>query len=152
MFNGCYCLQRINNLGMFHPTQTVSRNIMGTNVFANCNSLTSLTFAANGAARNYSNQVIDLSGAVGFYLVDSGYPSTGGSTLADSVYNHASAVETINSLPDCSAVSSPSAPTNVIKFNAGAGANTAGGNISDLTAAEIAVATNKGWDVQLVTV
>ena len=62
-------------------------------------------------------------------------------------YNHDSAVETINSLPDTSAVSDPSAPTNKIYFTGAAGTNTDGGAISNLTAEEIAVATNKGWQV-----
>lgn len=60
-------------------------------------------------------------------------------------YNHDSAVETINTLPDCSATG-----TNTIKFKGTAGTNTDGGAISNLTAEEIAVATAKGWTVTLV--
>ena len=56
-------------------------------------------------------------------------------------------METINSLPDTSAVSLPSAPTNKIKFKGAAGSATDGGAINTLTAEEIAVATNKGWQV-----
>ena len=137
LFCNCESLPEILNLGIFHPTATVTNNMFRA-TFGNCYSLSRLTFAANGATRNYSHQGIDLSTYVGF--------SPAGS-VADSVYNHASAVETINSLPDCSAVSPPSNPTNMIQFKAGAGANTAGGSISDLTAAEIEVATNKGWQV-----
>lgn len=62
-----------------------------------------------------------------------------------SFYNHDSAVETINSLPDCSAYG-----TNTIKFEGQAGSATDGGAINTLTAEEIAVATAKGWTVSLV--
>ena len=58
-------------------------------------------------------------------------------------YNHDSAVETINSLPDTSAYG-----TNTIAFSAGiTGSETDGGALETLTSAEIAVAANKGWTV-----
>lgn len=60
-------------------------------------------------------------------------------------YNHDSAVETINSLPDVSAGSG-----NTIKFKGASGALTDGGAINTLTEAEIAVAAAKGWTVSLV--
>ena len=59
-------------------------------------------------------------------------------------YNHDSAVETINSLPDTSAYG-----TNTIKFKGASGALTDGGAINTLTEEEIAVATAKGWTVTL---
>ena len=59
-------------------------------------------------------------------------------------YNHDSAVNTINSLPDTSAYG-----TNVIKFKGAAGALTDGGAINTLTEEEIAVAAAKGWTVTL---
>ena len=65
-------------------------------------------------------------------------------------YNHNSAVETINSLPDCSAYCAETNKTNTIKFKKYSGALTDGGGINTLTAEEIAVATNKGWTVSLV--
>ena len=65
-------------------------------------------------------------------------------------YNHTSAVETINSLPDCSAYCAETNSTNTIKFEKFSGALTDGGGIDTLTAEEIAVATNKGWTVSLV--
>lgn len=65
--------------------------------------------------------------------------------IAYSRYNHDSAVETINSLPDTSATG-----TNTIKFKGAAGSLTDGGAIENLTAEEIAVATAKGWTVTLV--
>ena len=65
-----------------------------------------------------------------------------------SLYNHGSAVETINSLPDCSAYCG--ADMNTIKFKGEAGSATDGGAINTLTEEEIAVATAKGWTVSLV--
>lgn len=65
-------------------------------------------------------------------------------------YNHDSAVETINSLPDASAYLATAGGTNTIKFDGGSGAKTDGGAINTLTAEEIAVATAKGWTVSLV--
>ena len=60
-------------------------------------------------------------------------------------YNHDSAVNTINSLPDCSSGSG-----NTIKFDGDAGSKTDGGAINTLTEEEIAVATAKGWTVSFV--
>lgn len=67
--------------------------------------------------------------------------------LLYSRYNHTSAVETINSLPDCSAYCAETSNTNTITFKKYSGALTDGGGINTLTAEEIAVATNKGWTV-----
>lgn len=69
--------------------------------------------------------------------------------MSDSVYNHDSAVETINSLPDTSAYLASAGGTNTIKFKGASGSATAGGAINTLTEAEIAVATAKGWTVTL---
>lgn len=60
-------------------------------------------------------------------------------------YNHDSAVETINSLPDVS-----SGSNNIIRFDGASGSATDGGAINTLTADEIAVATAKGWTVEIV--
>ena len=62
--------------------------------------------------------------------------------VAYSRYNHDSAVNTINSLPDTSAYG-----TNTIKFLGASGELTDGGAINTLTEEEIAVATAKGWTV-----
>ena len=67
-----------------------------------------------------------------------------------SKYNHDSAVETINSLPDTSAYIATAGGTNTIKFKGGSGAKTDGGAISTLTEEEIAIAAAKGWTVTLV--
>lgn len=62
-------------------------------------------------------------------------------------YNHDSAVNTINSLPDTSAYLTTAGGTNTVKFKGTAGAKTDGGAINTLTAEEIAVATAKGWTI-----
>ena len=69
--------------------------------------------------------------------------------VAYSRYNHNSAVNTINSLPDTSAFLATKGGTNTIKFKGAAGSATDGGAINTLTAEEIAVATAKGWTVSL---
>lgn len=68
--------------------------------------------------------------------------------IAYSRYNHNSAVETINTLPQI-----PSDYTNAgntIKFKGASGSATDGGAINTLTEEEVAVATAKGWTVALV--
>ena len=62
--------------------------------------------------------------------------------VAYSRYNHDSAVETINTLPDVT-----SGSNNTIKFKGDAGSATEGGAINTLTEEEIAVATAKGWTI-----
>ena len=126
-------------------------------------------------SRNWTNQNILLTVSVGYadgeymasYITDYNSGITADKKVSDvatyaalkndpdwyttnvnySRYNHASAVETINSLPDTSAVSDPSAPSNKICFKTGSGSLTDGGGVNALTAEEIAVATNKGWQV-----
>lgn len=72
-----------------------------------------------------------------------------GTAAAYSRYNHDSAVETINSLPDTSAYLASAGGTNTIKFKGTAGSKTDGGAINTLTAEEIAVAAAKGWTVSI---
>ena len=72
--------------------------------------------------------------------------------LEYATYNRQSAIETINSLPDTTAAIAAKGGTNTIKFKSGAGS--AYGdlyNMSNLSAEEIAVATAKGWTVELVS-
>ena len=66
-------------------------------------------------------------------------------------YNHDSAVNTINSLPDTSAYLATAGGTNTITFNEVSGQNTDGGACGTLTAEEIAVAAAKGWTVAFTT-
>lgn len=68
---------------------------------------------------------------------------------AYSRYNHDSAVNTINSLPDTSAYLASAGGTNTIKFQGKLGSATDGGAINTLTEEEIAVAAAKGWTVTL---
>lgn len=65
-------------------------------------------------------------------------------------YNHDSAVETINSLPDTSAYLTEKGGTNTITFKGESGKYTDGGAINTMTAEEIAVAAAKGWTVAFV--
>lgn len=65
--------------------------------------------------------------------------------MAYSRYNRASAVATINSLPD----TTDRGGANTITFKGAAGSKTDGGAISDLTEAQIAVAAAKGWTVSI---
>ena len=65
-------------------------------------------------------------------------------------YNHDSAVETINSLPDTSAYLATAGGTNTIEFRGDSGSATDGGAINTMTEEEIAVAAAKGWTVSFV--
>lgn len=128
--------------------------------------------------QNWKKQTIDLSYGVGYansqdtrkYILDYNSGITADKEVTDdatyqalknnpdwftskveySRYNHDSAVETINSLPDTSAYLAANGGTNTIKFRGAAGSATDGGAINTLTEAEIAVATAKGWTVSLV--
>ena len=127
---------------------------------------------------NWKSQTIDLSAGVGWahygytkeYILNYNSGITADKEVTDdatyqalkndpdwftskveySRYNHDSAVETINSLPDTSAYLAANDGTNTIKFKGGAGSATDGGAINTLTEAEIAVAAAKGWTVSLV--
>ena len=122
------------------------------------------------ATAYWKNQIIDLSISVGYGSNCSSYNPTFTADnkviddatyqalkdtedwwtedIAYSRYNHNSAVETINTLPQI-----PSDYTdagNTIKFKGASGSATDGGAINTLTEEEIAVATAKGWTVALV--
>ena len=172
-FSSCYSLDEVVDLGV--STATLTSNVF-TNCFYQCNRIKEITFAVNedGTPKtaNWKSQTIDLSTYVGYSSPSSNtityYNSgiTADKQVTDdatyqalkddpdwfskdinySRYNHDSAVNTINSLPDCSA----SGGTNTIKFKGAAGALTNGGAINTLTEEEIAVATAKGWTVTLV--
>lgn len=89
-----------------------------------------------------------------YYVTTSTSVSYDGKTrnlgLLFSRYNHDSAVETINSLPDTSEYLATAGGTNTIKFKNYSGALTDAGGTNDLTEEEIAIATAKGWTVTLV--
>ena len=170
-FQNCYVLESIG--GIQWTNSSYSSNTIG-GIAYHCNRLKSFTFAMNGSEvqiKNYKSQTLDLSQEVGWGsnpdLIVTHYSSglttetkvTNDETyqlLKDnpdywtcdyrySRYNHDSAVETINSLPDTHDYG-----TNTIKFYGSAGELTDGGAINTLTPEEIAVATEKGWTVSLV--
>ena len=109
-------------------------------------SLSRITFETNTdgspIVAQWKSQTIDLTDYVGY----TGLPDN---LMSASVYNHDSAVETINSLPDTSAYLATAGGANTIKFKRDSGSATAGGAIGNLTEEEIAVATAKGWTVSL---
>lgn len=176
LFNGCISLDEIVGLRAVNNIETTN---MFSGTFDTCNRLKRLVFdKENGAPRTerWAGQTIDLTIDVGYNfpkdMIDA--YNTGitldkevynaatyqalkndadwfATDIAYSRYNHDSAVETINSLPDCSAyLAETSGNYNTIKFKSAAGSATDGGSIGNLTEAEIAVAAAKGWTVSLV--
>ena len=160
LFSECYALDEVRNLGV--STATLTGNAFN-NTFYECSHLKNFTFVS-GKSASWSNQVIDLT-TVGFFpgwgvrsddftmdlkVTDlASYEALNGNSAwwtSDSNfsrYNHDSAVSTINSLPTIT-----SGGTNTIKFLGTMGSGY-GKAISDLTEAEIAVATAKGWTVSI---
>ena len=175
-FYNCYALDEIKGLAVSPSTQTANRF---NSTFYYCHRLKEMTFAMNedGSPKtaNWKSQTIDLSQYVG-YISDAAHILNYNSGITEdkrinptgdnyaalkddpdsfasskySRYNKASAINTINSLPDTSAYLSANGGTNTIKFTGQAGFGTDEGKIEDLTAEEIAVATAKGWTVSLV--
>lgn len=175
LINCCWTLEECLGV-MPPNNGVTNTNNMFTSMAADCYRLSRFTFAVQEDGTPYSrplytNQTIDLSSYVGW--CSSSYVSSiigYGVTMDDRVYsdetyaarkdlpnmwtdnwcysryNHDSALETIQSLPDCSA----SGATNTIKFKGEAGLYTDGGAINTLTDEEIAIATAKGWTVTLV--
>lgn len=145
-FFECKSLTAITNIPVYSIADYQQKQDMFECTFTRTYNASSVTFVTNNGvpyASNINNSTIDLT--------DTGYGGTldDGSTRSPSksVYNHISAVETINTLPD---TTGSQYGRNVIKFKKNAGSATSGGSISDLTAEEIAVATAKGWTVSLV--
>lgn len=101
----------------------------------------------------------NYSGITGTTLIEDGAdyyhyknnPNSWTNQLAFSRYNKASAVATINSLPDTSeyVAEQGSRAINTIKFKGLSGNYTDAGPINSLTEEEIAVATAKGWTVAI---
>ena len=171
MFYNCKSLDEIVDLPVLRPQTSQTANYLQ-NVFTNCYRIKEMTFktGADSAPRTdsgWTSQTIDLSQYVGYALNEFGIIGYNSGITADkevtddtsyqalkndpdwwtrnvaySRYNHDSAVNTINSLPDCS-----SSGTNTITFLGASGSATDGGAINTLTAEEIAVATAKGWTV-----
>ena len=175
-FNSCYALDEIIGLPFPHLNATWTSNAFST-TFVQCNRLKNITFAVQEDGTPYTIdwklQTIDLTTGIGNgsakHFTDYNSGITADKIVSDeasyqalkndpdwcstipeySRYNHDSAVNTINSLPDTSAyINSVSA--NIIKFLGKAGSATDGGAINTLTEEEIAVAAAKGWTVTLV--
>lgn len=170
LFNYCYALDEV--VGLYPHAGTWTSN-MFQNTLNYCGRLKDFTFEMdeNGQpyVRNWSNQTIDLTMNVGKSDLNLSCGYNSGITkdkLVNSLetyealkndpdwfcssyswcrYGRSAAVNTINSLPDCSQGSG-----NTIKFKGEAGSNTDGGAINTLTEEEIAVATAKGWTVSFV--
>jgi len=173
-FSNCYSLDEIIGLPFPHLSATWTSNAF-TSTFNQCNRVKDITFALQEDGTPYSvnwkNQTIDLSIGVGYGSAinitnhnsgitadkratdDTTYQALKNdpdwfTTITDySRYNHDSAVNTINSLPDTSAYLASAGGTNTIKFKGQSGALTDGGAINTLTEEEISVAVNKGWTV-----
>lgn len=168
-FKNCYSLKELNNLHTF--SSFVINNNFFRETFNGTYSLNSVTFAPLPEGiqyRQWKSQVINLNNYVGYGI---GYNMTDifdrskrvendttyaalkntddwwSSDINYSRYNHDSAVETINSLPNTKPYLDANGGTNTIVFQGNAGAKTDGGAINTLTDAEIAVATAKGWTV-----
>lgn len=171
-FYNCFALDEIVNFGVSTHNSTDSNF---THHLYHCGRLKRYTFETNEdgtpIATQAHDQTIDFSNYVGYLAsADATKLQTYGGFTTDTQvtddatyqalkdnpdywttdvnyarYNHDSAVETINSLPDNNASSYP----NTIKFTGAAGALTDGGAINTLTEEEIAVATARGWTVTL---
>ena len=175
-FNHCYVLDEIR--GLNPQTGTITSNAFyGT--FNYCSRVKDIIFATQDDGTpytvNWKSQTIDLGiDYIGYAYSNSNILNFNSGITADkeviddttyqalknnpdwwtknvaySRYNHDSAVNTINSLPDTSAFLATNGGTNTIKFKGAAGSATDGGAINTLTAEEIAVATAKGWTVSL---
>lgn len=177
-FNKCVSLNEVINYPVA-PGNSITRNCFYSFV-SNCYRLKNMTFKTNEdgtpITANWKQQTISLDEYVGYagdyyyniYQYNSGItldkrvsddatyqalrddPDYWTSNINYSRYNHNSAVNTINSLPDTSAYLATAGGTNTIKFSGQSGASTDGGAINTLTEEEIAVATAKGWSVALV--
>ena len=174
-FYGCYALDELINLPIPYTKTTWTSNAF-IDTFRNCHRLKDITFKTNddgtAIAVKWKGQVIDLTNYVGYTSIGDEATKYNSGITADkrvtdatsyealnndpdwftadvnySRYNHDSAVNTINSLPDASAYLATAGGTNTIKFKGSSGTNTDGGAISNLTETEIAVATAKGWTV-----
>lgn len=172
MCGKCYALDGVYNLPVLDAKAFTSNAFQ--NTFMYCYRLKTVTFEMNEdgspIVANWKNQVIDLSQYVGYarnanHITSHNSGITTATQITDdatyqalkdnpdswcagygySRYNHDSAVETINTLPDVSG----SGGTNTIKFKGVSGELTDGGAISTLTEEEIAVAATKGWTVTL---
>jgi hypothetical protein len=170
-FYNCYLLDEIKRLGVATGTLTSNRC---NDMLTTCSRLKCFTFDTNDdgtpKTAKWKSQTLAFNSNVGYSSSSTMIPSKGigedkqviddatyqalkddpdywTTKLEYSRYNHDSAVETINSLPDTSAYLAEKGGTNTIKFKGASGSATDGGAINTLTEEEIAVAAAKGWTV-----
>lgn len=172
----CTSLDELTNLFIPRHSYTRTSNLFF-NAFDHAERLKNMMFKTDNGIPytvSWKSQTIDLSNYVGYvsytsYICDYNSGITADKEVKDdatyqalkdnpdwfackeeySRYNHDSAVNTINSLPDTSAYLATAGGTNTIKFKGASGALTDGGAINTLTEEEIAVAAAKGWTVTL---
>lgn len=171
----CYNLEELVNIPFIYirADSGITVNVF-TSFLKNCYRLKKFTFQTYTSEVKAKSLTLDLSAYVGYapssipdealnvfsedkrvtddvtYQTLKDDPDWWTTDITYSRYNHDSAVETINSLFDTSTYITNNGGTNTIKFKGTAGSATDGGAINTLTAAEIAVATTKGWTVSLV--
>lgn len=175
-FKSCCSLDEITNLPCYVEAEWNNNAFSDTmNSFYRVNKIEfSLNEDGTPKVSKWKNQTIDLTQNVGVVVITDYITSYNSGITVDkevkddatyqalkddpdwfsrdigySRYNHDSAVNTINSLPDTSAYLAEKGGTNTIKFTGTAGSKTDGGAINTLTEAEIAVAAAKGWTVSL---
>lgn len=172
-FSYCYALDELIDVPI--PLTATYTSDLFSNFVSDCYRLKNLTFKTNedgtSLVKPWKSQILDLTkvgvASMGTYILsynsgitvdkrvtsDETYqalkndPDWFTERLEYSRYNHDSAVNTINSLPDTSAYLATAGGTNTIKFKGAAGAKTDGGAINTMTEEEIAVAAAKGWTV-----
>lgn len=156
-FDGCYSLHRLT---FYVPTNEAeaTMNATGQTIdLTTCGFWASTMYPSLAGIRGFLLESEDKNNA---FVINTNGLATGTNvenlnsyalTVAFSTYTRKSAVETINSLPDTSAAITENGGTNTIKFNSSAAsAYPAEYKMSELSAAEIAVATAKGWTVTLL--
>lgn len=176
-FSSCYALDEINNIPILKGAKTYNGFSSAFNSLARAKNITFETDNGTPIEAQWKGQTIDLTWSEGVgsaayyssYILNYNSGITKDKEVKDdatyqalkndadwyatnsaySRYNHDSAVNTINSLPDTSAYLAANGGTNTIKFKGAAGRLTDGGAINTLTDAEIAVAAAKGWTVSL---
>ncbi len=153
-YNTFYNCQRLKSL-------TFKMNDDGTPIVARLKNQNLTLTASVGCVQSWSlKDITDYTDAHGIdestmvnsdatYQALKDHPDYWASMPEYSRYNHDSAVETINSLPDTSAYLAEVGGTNTIKFLGASGSKTDGGAINTLTEEEIAVAASRGWTVTL---
>ena len=174
VFYSCSLLDEICDYAVGSETSNVTNNRFSL-FCGHCRRLMNFTFMTDNGipyVRKWKSQILDMSMNIGWgYGGGSDYgaiplskkvtddttyqalkndPDWYSPNVEYSRYNHDSAVNTINSLPDTSAYLASAGGTNTIKFKGEAGTLTDGGAINTLTEEEIAVATAKGWTVTFV--